>query len=156
MDQTHTQTHRRRRHARSGRVVAVAIAAAFVVTGCLSTDQNSDVTLVNNSRKANRLTALSADVGASQKAQRWSQRMAGTGVLEHTGGGSKVDTSGLTKWCSVGENVGTGPSLSGIHTAFMRSNAHKAHILGNYHRIGVGVYKKGGTYWVTEIYIRNC
>ena len=154
-----TQTHRTstgRSPRRLARFAAVAVAAALVLTGCLSADQQADLDLMNAARKSNRLTALNSDAAAASKAQAWSQSMARTGKLEHTGGGSKLDTSGLTKWCSVGENVGKGSSVQVIHDAFMRSSEHKANILGRYDRVGVGVYKSGKTYWVTEIFIRSC
>lgn len=141
---------------RLGTVAAAIVATALLLTGCLSADQTKDIDLVNASRKSAKLRTLTADTTASAKAQSWSVHMSRTGVLEHTGGGSKVDPSGLTNWCSVGENVGYGSSVQQVHDAFMRSAAHKAHILGNYTRIGTGVYKSGTRYWVTEIFIRSC
>lgn len=153
---TDQHPNRRRRACRTGTAVAAVIAVGLLLTGCLSTDQSQDIDLVNASRKSARLGALNADYGASDKAQAWSEHMARTGVLEHTGGGSSVDPSGLTKWCSVGENVGYGSSVAQVHDAFMASPPHKAHILGSYDRIGTGVYKSGSRYWVTEIFIRSC
>ena len=133
-----------------------AVAAALVLAGCLTADQQTVVDQVNASRSSSRLTALKADMTAASKAQKWSQHMASTGVLEHTGGGTKLDTTGLTNWCAVGENVGKGPSLDRIHAAFMASPTHKANILGSFDRIGTGVYLKDGTYWVTQIFLRSC
>lgn len=150
------QTAPKRSRRRLGAATAAIAATAMLLTSCLSTDQTADINLVNAARKNARLAALSTDNAASSKAQGWSQHMATTGVLEHTGGGSKVDTSGLTRWCSVGENVGYGPSVQRIHDAFMASSVHRAHVLGKFDRIGTGVYKKGSTYWVTEIYLRTC
>ena len=136
-------------------IAAVAL-ATVALAGCLSADQTTVTDQVNGSRKDVRMSALSADSAAMSKAQAWSETMARTGKLEHSGGGSKVSTTGLTKWCAVGENVGYGPSLDRIHAAFMASAPHKANILGRYDRVGVGVAKKGSTYWVTHIFIRSC
>ena len=136
-------------------IAAVAL-ATIALAGCLSADQTTVTDQVNASRKDVRLAALNADSAAMSKAQAWSEHMASTGVLEHSGGGSKVSTTGLTKWCAVGENVGYGPSLDRIHAAFMASAPHKANILGRYDRVGVGVAKKGSTYWVTHVFIRSC
>ncbi len=90
---------------------------------------------MNAARKSARLAALNTDNAAASKAQGWAQHMAGTGVLEHTGGGSKVSSTGLSNWCSLGENVGYGPSVQRIHDAFMASAAHKAHIVGRFDRL---------------------
>ncbi|HRW37882.1 MAG: CAP domain-containing protein [Acidimicrobiales bacterium] len=136
-------------------VAAVAI-ATVALAGCLSADQTTVMDQVNAARKSARLAALNTDNAAMQKAQAWSEHMVATGVLEHSGGGTKVSTTGLTNWCAVGENVGYGPSLDRIQSAFMASTHHKANILGSYDRIGTGVAKKGDVYWVTQVFIRSC
>lgn len=140
----------------AAKTIATAVVAILALAGCLSADQTTVTSQINGSRKDVRLAALSSDSAAMSKAQAWSEHMAGTGKLEHSGGGSKVSTTGLTNWCAVGENVGYGPSLDRIHAAFMASAAHKANILGKYDRVGVGVAKKGSTYWVTHVFIRSC
>jgi len=82
--------------------------------------------------------------------------MARTGVVEHTGGGSRVNTSGLPKWCSVGENVGMASSIETLHAAWMRSANHKANILGNFNRVGTGVVRKGNQVYGIQIFYRAC
>ena len=141
---------------RIAKTIASVAVAAVTLAGCLRADQTTVTDQINAARKDARLAALNVDQAAMDKAQAWSEHMARTGVLEHTGGGSSVDPSGLTKWCSVGENVGYGSSVAQVHDAFMASPPHKAHILGSYDRIGTGVYKSGSRYWVTEIFIRSC
>lgn len=149
-------TYSERDIVRIAKTIAAAAVAVLALAGCLSADQTTVSDQVNRSRKDVRLAALASDSAAMSKAQAWSESMARTGKLEHSGGGSKVSTTGLTKWCSVGENVGYGPSLDRIHAAFMASAPHKANILGRYDRVGVGVAKKGSTYWVTHVFIRSC
>lgn len=153
--QASTRTPRRTTPRRLTAVTALAVAAAFLA-GCLTQGQQQDLDLINQARKANRKANVVANDTATAKAQRWSERMASTGVLEHTGGGTKLDPSGLPRWCSVGENVGYGPSVAAVHDAFLRSPSHKANMLGNFDRVGVGVATKGRTVWVTEIYYRAC
>lgn len=153
--QASTRTSRRSTHRRLTAATALAVAAVFL-TACLTQAQQQDVDLINQARKANRKANVVANPTATAKAQRWSEHMAATGVLEHTGGGAKLDPSGLPRWCSVGENVGYGPSVAAVHDAFLRSPAHKANMLGNFDRVGVGVATKGRTVWVTEIYYRAC
>ena len=112
--------------------------------------------LAHEARANHGKSSLSADFTAADKAQAWSQHMASTGVLEHTGGGWTIDPSGLSGWCSLGENVGAGPSISSVHQAFLASSGHRANMLGNFDRVGTGVHKQGSTYWVTEIYLKSC
>lgn len=145
----------RPRRTRVVATLAVAALAFMALTGW-SVDQNKDGDLINKYRRANRLTTLRGDALAMKKAQAWSQRMATTGRLEHTGGGSRVDTRGVTGWCSYKENVGYGSSIEAVHKMFQNSRTHKANMLSRSHRVGVGVARKGNTVWVTEIYLRNC
>ena len=61
-------------------------------------------------------------------------------------------TSDVQNWRAVGENVGEGPTVSDIHTAFMNSPEHRANILDHdFTQVGVGVtVDKNGMVWVTE------
>jgi uncharacterized protein YkwD len=145
------------RRARHLALTAVAtLVATFALSACLSQGQTQDMSLINKERSANRLATVTAHQAAMSKAQAWSERMARTGVLEHTGGGSKVDPKPLTGWCSYGENVGYGSSVQAVHDAFMRSAAHKANMLGKFNVVGTGVVTKGTKVWVTEIYLKTC
>ncbi len=141
-----------------GRVLAalaVAVLAFVTLTGW-SADQNTDGDLINTFRRSNRLAVVRGDALAMKKAQAWSKRMAATGRLEHTGGGSRVDTRGVANWCGYKENVGYGPTIADVHKRFQNSPTHRANMLSRSHRLGVGVARKGNLVWVTEIYLRNC
>lgn len=136
--------------------LAAAVAATVALTGCLGVDQGRELTLVNASRRANGARALRGDDAAMAKAQAWSAHMAATGLLEHTGGGSRFDPSGLSGWCSVAENVGVDSSLPAVHANFLASPVHRANMLGDFDRVGFGVVHRGNDVWVTEIYLRSC
>jgi uncharacterized protein YkwD len=147
------------RHSHSRRILvtfAVAVVGALVLAGCYSTGQQQDVDLVNAYRRANNAPAVTPDSAAMAKAQAWSEHMAARNVMEHTGGGSKLNTSGVYGWCSYWENVGYGSSVAAVHAAFRNSPTHRRNMLTPAHRIGTGVYQKGSRVWVTEIYLRNC
>ena len=59
----------------------------------------------------------------------------------------------VTKWSTLGENVGFGGDVDSLHKAFMNSPAHKANILFfSFKHVGVGVVKKDGLMWVTVIF----
>lgn len=138
-------------------LLAVGIGLCLVVlTGCWSAAQGDDLSLINAYRRSRSAATLTGDAAAMNKAQAWSQHMASTGVLEHTGGGNKVNTSGVTGWCGYAENVGYGPSVASVHASFVASDVHRANMLSTSHRVGTGVYQRGSTVWVTEIYLRNC
>lgn len=62
-------------------------------------------------------------------------------------------TSDVADWQRVGENVGRGPDVDVIHTAFMASPAHRANILEpGWTEIGVGVEVRDGRIWVTQVF----
>lgn len=151
-----TSTARPRARARRLLAAGGLALAVLVLSACLTTDQQTVVDQVNADRRANGKSALNVDYQAAQKAQAWAEHMARTGVLEHTGGGSKVDPSGISNWCYYAENVGMGPNLPGINTAFLNSPPHKANILSATDRVGTGVAKSGGYYWVTQVFVRSC
>jgi uncharacterized protein YkwD len=135
---------------------AVALVAALVLSGCWSSNQNKILTLTNDARKANGKPALAGNVQAMNKAQKWAQHMADTGVLEHSGGGAAIDPSGLPKWCAVGENVARGTSIQNDFDIWMASRVHKGNILGAYTHIGTGVVRKDGVVWAVQIFYRAC
>jgi cysteine-rich secretory family protein len=83
-------------------------------------------------------------------ARRHSASMARDGRIYHSGNLG----SGISGWTSIGENVGSGPSCTSVHRAFMNSSAHRANILrGSFNEMGVGVAYKGDTLYVTEIFV---
>ena len=59
----------------------------------------------------------------------------------------------VTRWRTLGENVGMGGSVDSLHKAFMASPGHKANILlGGFRHVGVGTFKKHGTLFVTVVF----
>jgi hypothetical protein len=107
------------------------------------------VAAVNRERASAGLPALSVAGDLTAVARRHSVRMADQNNLHHNPNlGS--DVSG---WQKVGENVGRGPSVSSIHSAFMSSPGHKRNILdGDWTQVGIGVEVRGSTIWVTEVF----
>ena len=158
-----TRTRRGRATAPRGRRPRLALTtfatlgAIVVLSGCLSANQTKMIDLVNSSRGSARVATVSGNEQTAGKAQAWAARMARTGVVEHTGGGSRIDTSGIPKWCSVGENVGMAPSIADLHAAWMRSSAHKSNILSTkFNRVGTGVVRKGSYVYGIQIFYRAC
>jgi uncharacterized protein YkwD len=84
-------------------------------------------------------------------ARRHSRAMAAEGTIFHSDLGDTV--SGLS-WSIAGENVGMGPSIRGLHNAFMESPGHRANVLERrYRRVGVGVVRSDRTIYVTVLFL---
>ncbi|MGN6243370.1 MAG: CAP domain-containing protein [Motilibacteraceae bacterium] len=105
---------------------------------------------VNASRAAAGLRPLSLAGDLSSVAYAWSQHLAASGTLGH----NPNLTGQVDDWQVVGENVGYGPTVTDIETAFMNSPRHRANILEpRYTQIGLGVVvDASGTAWVTQVF----
>lgn len=103
----------------------------------------------NRARSNQDVAKLSLDPQLSYVAKRHSRSMASKNTLYHTASlGSLV-----TRWKTLGENVGYAGSVKSVHRAFMNSAGHKANILkSGYKNFGVGVVKKGGRIWATVVF----
>ncbi|MDX1512010.1 MAG: CAP domain-containing protein [Nitriliruptorales bacterium] len=133
-------------------LIIAAMIAVFAPTHALaSSSVESDFVARINAERAERgLAKLSVASDLVAVAREHSQRMANQSNLHHNPNlGSDVKG-----WKKVGENVGKGPSVSAIHTAFMNSAGHKRNILdSDWTQVGVGVVVDGnGIIWVTEIF----
>ena len=54
---------------------------------------------------------------------------------------------------ALAENVGVGDTLKAVHQALMASSSHRSNILSKaYNRVGVGVVRRGGRMWVTQLF----
>ena len=58
-------------------------------------------------------------------------------------------------WSKLGENVGTGGSVTSLHTAFMNSPGHRANVLGDYNRVSIAVIVDGARIWVTFDFMKG-
>ena len=58
-------------------------------------------------------------------------------------------------WEKLGENVGRGGSVSSLHTAFMNSSGHRANILGDYNKVGIGTGTSDGVLYVTVVFMKK-
>lgn len=111
----------------------------------------------NDARAQNGLAPLQWDEAAADIARGWSSNMAATQTLSHNGNLSNDITDTVTgDWTRIGENVGYGPSVGTLQNAFMNSPGHRANVLGDYNRVGIGVVRDGtGTIWVTLDFVKG-
>jgi len=134
----------------AGVVVAPADAAG-------STEEQQFLALTNQARAAAGLPALQDDQATANIARSWSQYMASTGVLQHDPYlVSAINSQITTQWRRIGENVGFGSDVGSLQTAFMNSAPHRANVLGDYNRVGIGAARDGtGRLWVTLDFING-
>lgn len=140
-----------------GVLVSVAVAVA-AFTGLASAAPAAASTGSAEAGFVAGINAARADVGRPSYgvsneltlvARRWAQNMAASNGLRHN-----PNLAGqVTGWRYVGENVGVGSDVSGLHRAFMNSPGHKANIVDNdFTQLGVGVAYGGGRLWVAEVF----
>lgn len=105
--------------------------------------------MINRARDDRSVGSLSLSERLSRRAHRHSEEMADAGTLFH----SCLSCSGRRSPSAMGENVGVGDSLQAVHNALMDSSSHRENILSSaYQRVGVGIVKRGGRVWVTELF----
>ena len=130
-------------------VAALALSLfAFARPAAASGNEDYFVAKINDIRSSRGLASLAVDGQLTAVARSWSQHMANDGTLAHNPNlGSQV-----SGWRTLGENVGTGPSVDSIEAAFENSPHHFENMVDpSFNYIGVGVVQdSGGTYWVTE------
>jgi uncharacterized protein YkwD len=125
-----------------------AVVAPAVALASNSSMEAQFVSKMNAAREANGLRPYTVSSDLTSIARQHSSQMASQGRLYH----NPNLTSQVQNWQAVGENVGDGPTVSDIHTAFMNSPEHRANILDHdFTQVGVGVtVDSSGQIWVTE------
>lgn len=107
--------------------------------------------LINRARRKKERRPLDLRARLSDVARDHSRRMKGAGTIFHS---TLSKTVGSFAWRVAGENVGVGPSIESLHTAFMNSPGHRANVLyRDYDRVGVGVVRAGDTIYITILFL---
>lgn len=114
------------------------------------------VALINATRAEQGLPPLVRDAHAEQVAQRWTEQMAVSGVLEHNPEFHAQLTRGIAGLAASAENVGmASEGLEVVHQGFVDSPGHYDNLVGDYERVGVGVVVDvRGEVWVTHNFVR--
>lgn len=105
---------------------------------------------VNAARAANGVHSLVYAADLAAVARRQAERMGRAGELFHN-----PDLGGeVAGWQIVSENIGYGPTWSGIQQALMASPDHRANLLDReVTQLGVGTYVDGeGRMWVSQVF----
>jgi uncharacterized protein YkwD len=127
---------------------------AAPVSGSMSADERNMISLVNQDRADNGLSALTFDAGLRSGALAHSQDMAENNYFSHTSPtqgdfNARIAAAGV-KYSAAGENIAEYGSVEAAEAGFMNSPGHRANILGNYTRVGIGIVNKNGTYYITQ------
>jgi uncharacterized protein YkwD len=134
-------------------VVGLAIMAISLLAGCLTQQQEAVMRELNNDRRAYGLRSLPEHWQAQKKAQAWAEKLAREGTIYH----SNLAAGITVGWCSLGENVGYGPSVAAIEDAYMASSGHRANILASkWNGVGVGYATRGSTVYTVQFFIQTC
>ncbi|GAC1421512.1 MAG: hypothetical protein NVSMB57_15070 [Actinomycetota bacterium] len=110
------------------------------------------VKAINKERSAAGLQILTFAADLQQVARAHSMLMAQKDSIFHN---PKLRTE-VSQWMDIGENVGVGDSVEGIHLDFMNSPSHRANVLyASDNRVGVGAVWINGQLFVTEVFARR-
>lgn len=122
---------------------AIALAAP---ANAVTSDASAYFARINAERVNHGLPALTMRSDLNSVAQGWANHMANANVLSH----NPNLTSQVANWQTVGENVGEGPDVPTLDTAFWNSPEHKANILdSSYKDVGIGTTFVNGILWIT-------
>lgn len=141
---------------RTVRKLSIVLVALVVMTVGLALPaqagtEGAFLSKINASRSAAGLSPLSMSSELVPDARAHSAEMMAAGTIYHSSNLAGVASG----WESLAENVGAGPSVDGLHTAFMNSSGHRRNILGDFNYAGVGVKEADGQIWVTVIFMKK-
>lgn len=148
-------------HANSApRALLVALLASALIATPVATPEASAapttkeqkvLDMVNAARDKRGLKTLSMNEKLRRKAHRHSVRMSKEGRIFHH---SCLSCLASGDWSTIGENVAKAKTIRKAHRALMRSPGHRRNILcGCYRKAGMGVAKRGGWFYVTQIFL---
>ncbi len=137
-----------------GLILAFAVSALYPATAQADTvsDEAAFVTKINELRASKGLGPLQVNANLTDKARAWSAGMAAAGKIWHS-----TLSDGVTEdWKKLGENVGMGGSVDGLHRAFVNSPGHYANLVDPaFTHVGIGIVMNGSTIYVTEVFMQQ-
>lgn len=137
-------------------LAAAVLAAVMPLTASAAVEpvhaENQFVDLINDERAARGLKPLVVQSELVAGARFQADAIRDAGRLFHNPELASVVDRG---WLKLGENVGYGGTVSGLHAAFMNSPGHRANVLDpHFTHIGLGVVVDGGKIWVAEVFMQ--
>src|SRR5581483_10884383 len=136
-----------------GLILALSVLSLFPADARADTvsDEAAFVAKINDLRASKGLAPLQVNANLVAKARAWSGTMASAGKIWHS-----TLSDGITgDWRKLGENVGMGGSVDGLHTAFVNSPHHyENRVDPAFGYIGIGIVMNGSTIFVTESFMQ--
>jgi cysteine-rich secretory family protein len=119
-----------------------------------SEEQSAEATFVariNDLRASKGLPGLEMHPNLLEKARGWAATMGAAGRIWH----SNLADGITANWQKLGENVGVGGSVEGLHNAFVASPAHYDNLVDpEFGYVGIGVVKVDGRIFVSETFMK--
>ena len=136
---------------RPRRALALVAVTSIALTGGLTRQEQSALTLLNEERSRAGLPALSVDEDAQAKAHAWAEKLAGEQSLSHSNMAAGIEGS----WRLLGENVAMGGSIDGLHQALMGSAGHRARLLDSrFTHVGIGIARGAdGKLYIAQVFV---
>jgi hypothetical protein len=133
-------------------VLLAVIGVVGPLAGTAHADQASEeaafVAKINDLRASKGLGQLSVDGNLTSIARDWSAKMANDGGISHNPVLKDLVTG---NWSKLGENVGMGPAIDSLFTAFVNSPHHYANLVDPaFTHVGVGVVWRGSTMYTSH------
>ena len=141
------------------RTIAAAVLSLMTMVSVLSltsraasadvlSDTQTFLAKINALRSTLGLGTLTLDSQLTQVAQGWSQQMANAGDISHN---PDLKNQVTSNWSKLGENVGMGPVIDDLFTAFVNSPHHYANLVDpSFNYIGIGVVYSNGSIFTTH------
>ena len=109
------------------------------------------VARINAVRTSQGLQAFEVHPVLVAKAKAWARTMSDAGRIWH----STLSDAVTVDWQKLGENVGMGGSVDGLHRAFVASPRHYDNLIDpDFSYVGIGVAMNGDTMYVTEVFMK--
>jgi hypothetical protein len=136
-----------------GLILAFAVSSLFPAAAQADTvsDEAAFVAKINELRGSLGVAPLQVNANLTAKARTWSAGMAAAGRIWHS-----TLSDGITEdWKKLGENVGMGGSVDGLHRAFVNSPHHYENLVDPaFGYVGIGIVMSGNTIFVTEEFMQ--
>lgn len=137
-----------------GLILAFAVSALYPPASAQAdtvSDEAAFVAKINELRAGKGLGSLQVNANLTAKARTWSAGMAAAGRIWHS-----TLSDGVTEnWKKLGENVGMGGSVDGLHRAFVNSPLHYANLVDPaFGHVGIGIVMNGSTIYVTQVFMQ--
>jgi uncharacterized protein YkwD len=143
------------RRVASASLMLILASGSFAVKGATAqqppdrqTDETEFVALINQVRAERGAPPLTVHPDLERVARAWTAKMKAGGEIKHN---PNLRNEVTVKWRKLGENVGVGPTVAMLHTAFVESPAHFKNLVNpEFDQVAVTIDYAGDIFYVTQ------